>query len=261
MTKKTTKNRVTNEPPILFSSEMVRSILSGRKTQTRRIVTANNSTVNGWPAGSMWNKLSFDKAVIKAKSDLMVVLLGEANAEPDVHILAPVESDEAWHRVRPKYEVGMNLWVKEGHYRNGQWFKNGMSKSGKQKWRFESESNAPERICFECPEHLAKRPESGWYKRSSLFMPHWASRITLKIESVRVERLQEISAVDAIAEGMHLNGAGWHWNKNEPYSTCYGFAIAAYKALWESINGKGSWALNPYVWKLEFSVTKQKGTK
>lgn len=208
----------------------------------------------------MWNKLSFDKAVIKAKSDLMVVLLGEANTEPDVHILAPVESDEAWHRVRPKYEVGMNLWVKEGHYRNGQWFKNGMSKSGKQKWRFESESNAPERICFECPEHLAKRPESGWYKRSSLFMPRWASRIILKIESVRVERLQDIyyNPDDCLAEGINrITNRAYQAHSSQSHD----YAWQAYKELWESINGKGSWALNPYVWKIEFSVTKQKGTR
>jgi hypothetical protein len=82
--------------------------------------------------------------------------------------------------------------------------------------------------------------ESPW--RSPIHMPRWASRITLEVVSVRVERLQEISREDCIAEGIQ--------------HTFKGYEISGlqheYAALWESINGKGSWAANPFVWVVEF---------
>ncbi len=79
--------------------------------------------------------------------------------------------------------------------------------------------------------------------RSSIHMPRWASRITLEVTGVRVERLQDISAEDCIAEGI--------------VSTLRGHDAACdlrdqYRALWEQINGSGSWALNPFVWVTEF---------
>jgi hypothetical protein len=86
--------------------------------------------------------------------------------------------------------------------------------------------------------------------RPSIHMPRWASRITLEIESVRVERLQEISEEDAQAEGVASCGV------------CYGKKILPststgrerYTALWEHINGPGSWAENPWVWAVTFRV-------
>lgn len=78
-------------------------------------------------------------------------------------------------------------------------------------------------------------PPAGLWK-PSIFMPRWASRITLEIVRIRVERLQDISAADAQAEGI------------KKVST----ARLSYCALWESINGKGSWAKNPWVWVIEF---------
>lgn len=85
--------------------------------------------------------------------------------------------------------------------------------------------------------------------RPSMFMPRWASRITLLLKAVRVERLNEISEADAIAEG-----CGWntyqdqHGERMEP--------IEAFAALWERINGPGSWDLNPWVWVLSYERVK-----
>ena len=79
-------------------------------------------------------------------------------------------------------------------------------------------------------------------------MPRWASRITLEITSVRVERLQEISEADAQAEGVTdtsaliLDRAG----------KTQGGPIAEYAVFWESINGPGSWDANPWVWAIGF---------
>lgn len=96
--------------------------------------------------------------------------------------------------------------------------------------------------------------------RPSIFMPRWASRITLEIESVRVERLNAISAEDAIAEGIRIEkGSGlidgedcYMMTTNSGYMRGPLGAIHAYMDLWQSINGKGSWDLNPWVWVIQF---------
>jgi hypothetical protein len=77
---------------------------------------------------------------------------------------------------------------------------------------------------------------SQW--KPSIHMPRWASRITLEVVSVRVERLQDISRVDAIAEGCC-----------DPDSST---PKLAFEMLWQSINGPGSWEANPWVWVVEF---------
>jgi hypothetical protein len=89
----------------------------------------------------------------------------------------------------------------------------------------------------------------GLKKTPSIFMPRWASRITLEITGVRVERLQDISEFDARAEGVGLwciPGYQKHGAKGE-YDT-----VDLYSMLWKKINGADSWKLNPWVWVLEF---------
>jgi hypothetical protein len=84
-----------------------------------------------------------------------------------------------------------------------------------------------------------------------MFMPRWASRITLEIVSVRSERLQEISEEDALAEGITC-GCGNHQD-------CYNSNVDVFRKLWESINGDKTgrtWADNPFVWRIEFKVVK-----
>ena len=90
------------------------------------------------------------------------------------------------------------------------------------------------------------QPGYGRY-RPPMFMPRWASRITLEITAVRIERLQDISEADAIAEGAPWAACG---------SPQEGSHKAGYAALWESINGTGSWAANPLVWVVEFKRVK-----
>lgn len=101
--------------------------------------------------------------------------------------------------------------------------------------------------------------------RPGMFMPRWASRITLEVTAVRVELLQAISEADAIAEGIDRgeNFPGWYrgplpgdsaglqeYGRNFKIPTA--FARLAYRALWESINGTGSWDANPWVWVVSF---------
>ena len=86
--------------------------------------------------------------------------------------------------------------------------------------------------------------DSGKWK-PSIFMPRWASRITLEITAVRVERVQEIGNDDAKTEGADpAQGVGWAC-KDTTYQV-------GFKMLWQSINGYDSWDANPWVWVVEF---------
>jgi hypothetical protein len=102
----------------------------------------------------------------------------------------------------------------------------------------------------------------GFKRRPSIHMPRWASRILLEIVSVRVERLQEISEADSIAEGINCypfrpdDGfpicSGYTHEENDDRCMLWATAKLAYLKLWESINGPDSWAANPWVWVIEF---------
>lgn len=86
--------------------------------------------------------------------------------------------------------------------------------------------------------------------RPSIHMPRWASRIDLEVTGVRVERLQDISEADAMAEGIRCTGQCSYWwdgMQGDPHRT----AADAFRALWESINGPDSWTANPWVWVVE----------
>ena len=102
--------------------------------------------------------------------------------------------------------------------------------------------------------YAATEDRGGLPWRPSIHMPRWASRITLEITSVRMERLQDIDLADALAEGISdtgaliLDSAG-----NEQ-----GGPIAEYAVLWEQINGPGSWDANPWVWVVEFKAIEAK---
>lgn len=101
-------------------------------------------------------------------------------------------------------------------------------------------------------EHAAnwQLPHESAYWRPSIHMPRWASRITLEIESVRVERLHEITEEDAKAEGVTL-GEDRSWAHREA-GLEYKPHVIAFSSLWQSINGKGSWDANPWVWVIQF---------
>jgi len=102
----------------------------------------------------------------------------------------------------------------------------------------------------------------GWKRRPSIHMPRWASRIDLEITGVRVERLQDISEADAIAEGIQrpedmsresIEAMDvWAEGAERSAFNALNQPVAQYRRLWEQINGSGSWAANPWVWCVEF---------
>lgn len=215
------------ERPILFSAPMVRAILDGRKTQTRRI--------SKWPGGT--------------------------------------------HRMHCPYGVpGDRLWVRETF---------GFSHQ-------DDDINRTERVVFypaggpmhltdagvdrlkRCrsgvlmqPNHFVRSPQR---MRPSIHMPRWASRLLLEVVDARVERLQAISEMDAIAEGIERMPCScspterrdrcWHSPHGthfRDYSEPPGFDCVSpsfsFRTLWESINGADAWSANPWVWVVSFRRT------
>ena len=188
------------ERPILFSGPMVRAILDGSKTQTRRTFK-----------GTTEHKGPYNPAYMEAHQ--------QANG---------------WGSICPHGTPGDRLWVRET------W----AVQHGFDAW---TPRHIPRgaRIYYSATADL-KGPcgVGGLRCRPSIFMPRWASRILLEITDVRVQRLQEISEGDARAEGAigALNDSiGDNWCARE-----------AFAALWESINGTGSWHANPWVWAITF---------
>ena len=95
--------------------------------------------------------------------------------------------------------------------------------------------------------YAATEDRGGLLWRPSIHMPRWASRITLEITDVRVERLQSISTADALAEGVNVHPS----HHGKPCTSLYS-PVQAYRDLWEQINGPGSWDANPWVWVVSF---------
>ena len=206
------------ERPILFSGPMVRAILSGQKTQTRRIIkqaTGPSLSVN------------MDDETGAAE---LSWLYGDGPGY-EVH--------EAIKRVVCPYgRPGDRLWVRET------WADDVEAQWEPQKrgtfYRADDDSDAIKADCLDCGIPFAWRP--------SIHMPRWRSRILLEITGVRVQRLQDINEADAQAEGCALECM-------TPTGDDSGSAIygpGGFLALWESINGPGSWNANPWVWVVEF---------
>lgn len=214
------------ERPILFSAPMVRALLAGTKTQTRRMVKPQpeaRNTVFNPPDGewAWWHK----------KLDAGHLHTGRAAIERLMEPLCPYG------------KPGDRLWVRETFAKiDGQ----------TQPW-----IETDYRATYTHGDRLGD--SLGIKKRwtPAIHMPRSASRITLKITAVRVERLQEISEADCRAEGIrehHLNGVR-HWDNGTGVLMIGTGGVRidhAYRSLWESINGAGSWDVNPWVWVIEF---------
>ena len=213
--------------PILFSGPMIRAILDGRKTMTRRVMRCQPS--------EDWIPTHY--------TEIHKMENGEPNPNKVIG-WGPCNSDGDEGYPCPYGQVGDRLWVRETHYRFGQWRKDGLTKSRKQRWIFIGSDDPVAH--FSIPETMVptSRSEIGWHKRPSIFMPRWASRITLEITSVRVERLQDITHADVCAEGFKMQGVVKGWDQ-------------VFARSWDALNAKRkggiyAWAKNPWVWMIEF---------
>lgn len=140
----------------------------------------------------------------------------------------------------PHGQVGDRLWVRETF---SQVVNLGVDKNG---------NIASELFSYNYKADLTA-PIGGYWK-SPRFMPRSASRITLEITNVHVERLHEITEEDALAEGITKTNLGFSYCENSYYAS----AKEAYESLWKSINGVQSWLDNPWVWVITFKVVEIK---
>lgn len=187
------------DKPILFSGPMVRALLAGTKTQTRR-------SLNPQPVQNSAGLWTWQRAGVSVQGEGLELALAQ------------------------RIGMGDRLWVRESllAHSNDQGFRwYGYAADGKDVW-----------------------PQAAWYKERnnipSIHMPRWASRLTLAVTDVRVERLQDISEADALAEGIeripYPEYGEWGWPQRK------------YHELWNRINGDGAWEANPWVAAYSFTV-------
>lgn len=155
---------------------------------------------------------------------------------------------------------GDRLWVRETFFAWGRWETRFSAKKGRDEWHFIDMTLETGNSYLYAADGVRDtqafiKRRSGvlpmYWKRPAIFMPRAASRITLEITGVRVERLQDISEADAIAEGCGMSCS----LMDESYAPIYTYR-EGYKQLWETINGPNSWAENPWVWVVEFRSVK-----
>ncbi len=235
------------ERPILFSAPMVRAILDSTKTQTRRVLRPQ-------PPGSTTDVMTWHHPDDERKG-AHFWSWGPDPANPGRDYIQP-----DWAVPCPYGEPGDRLWVRE-KWRIGSW-DDGCGfwidyRDGPRKERVEcNDVDLAYRLIEQTGEDLRRcnfQPTNGtmyeWKPgqsplrwRPSIHMPRWASRITLEITAVRVERLQDISEADALAEG--VSAIMDEMRRATPRCD--------FQALWQSINGPDSWDANPWVFVIEF---------
>lgn len=213
--------------PILFSGPMVRALLDGRKTQTRRVL---------------------------ADSHVCDDISSESAEDLELRGWVGFSNGEALGAARVRFAVGDRLWVREtwtARMTHG--------------WTI---ANARSRMFDEEILYAADAVDGidGWWP--SIHMPREFSRLTLTVSDVRVQRLQDISEDDAIAEGIEKDHAvgmpgvwGWHdyLRGDDIAKRHFGCPRESYRTLWDSLNAKRGfgWNVNPWIVALTFDVARR----
>lgn len=205
------------EHPILFSTPMVKAILDGTKTQTRRVIK--------YPSFGKYKSNESDWDVVVEGSKVFIT--SKDGIVFDTKCGRHSKGMQDRLIICPYGQVGDTLWVRETYgvldYDQSLIYKADCDDEG-----------------LDVANDLLK-----W--RPSIHMPRWASRITLKIKSINVERVQDITEADAIAEGVYSDSGFGIFDIS---------ARVLFKSLWNSINSKRGygWDVNPWVWVIEFEV-------
>jgi hypothetical protein len=208
------------ERPIIFNGEMVRAILDGRKTQTRRVV---KGIALEWLTPNMFTP--------------------EYVASPDNH-LCPygIPGDRLWVKETFTLESSLEVGPYDPPFHDGRPLKK-YNDEARGEWWEQPHYRATDPI----PELEIGTGDPGVKWKPSIHMPRWASRITLEIVKVRLSKIRETSPMDAISEGIERS------EELESFNRAH-VEIARFRNLWDSINAKRgfSWDANPWVWVIEF---------
>jgi hypothetical protein len=236
--------------PIIFSAPMVRALLDGRKTMTRRVLTPANAKFGSAPR-EFWAHADFAKArtdgVLSSGMYLHVPCHSDEDKNQNIVGVDCFRCDEmGWsttvHRLWPKVKAGDRFWVRE---------------SCRAEELSSDNSDGVRYLADDAWRQIEDRQEAAdqWidlfhYRGNSggnvgkiappIHMPRWASRLTLTVTGVKVERLAEISEEDAMAEGM--TGAT---------------PTSQFADLWRALHGPDAWAANPWVCVVSFTVEKR----
>lgn len=209
------------ERPIIFSAPMVRALLEGRKTQTRRVLK---------PQFPDW---------VKEAGFTCFTPEGHASGRGIYVDEQGLDHGPAEKFVRLPYAVGDRLWCREA-------------------WRTCAERDAvaplslpgDTPLLFECDDPERANTLALWGRlRAAMHMPRRYSRLTLTVTDVRVQRLQEISEDDAAAEGVRRTYAGGEWGEEG--------LIEDFADLWNSLHGPAAWDANPWICALTFTVERR----
>jgi hypothetical protein len=217
--------------PILFSAPMVRAILAGTKAQTRRVVR--------------------DQTAVRAASGGPELWTGFMGWQPADAVLDDPSLNSNKAAKCPYGMPGDRLWVREAF---------------RPIYPQDPGYNGGQPIAYDYRATYTQGDRLGdalgikrrW--KPSIHMPRWASRITLEITGVRVERLKDISEADAIAEGIDRIGGptsctpwkNYGLEAGAPHAMTCASPVTSYATLWTSINGPESWDANPWVWVVAF---------
>ncbi|HCD1613392.1 TPA: hypothetical protein NBH86_001131 [Serratia marcescens] len=218
------------ERPVIFNSEMVRAILDGRKTQTRRAMKVQPES-SGFGLRFITESLN--------NRDTGKYFWSQSDA-------CGINKTRSKPFPCPFGQVGDRLWVREtwadvnhdGHPAIAYRADGGLRAIGEDDGE-EEDPNLEKYWFAQWYADLISGAEGSW--RPSIHMPRWASRIALEITAVRVERLNDISDGDAIREGCSA--------ADMKSGDCVADVFAR---LWSSIYGEESWGDNPWVWVIEF---------
>lgn len=210
--------------PILFNTEMVRAILDGRKTCTRRVV-----------------KYKYDNTQMEVKTDKYGSRLIEIQCDVEGETYGKNSDGSTWRRLRPfiekkpPYSRGDILYVRETW---GEGYEDGT-------YIYRADDKLADLPTFKELSKLIYHP--------SIHMPKEAARIWLKVTNVRVERLQEITEDGAKAEGANWkNGQNVGWEEKMKRTATERFAEIWNSTIKKSDLDRYGWAANPWVWAIEF---------
>lgn len=212
-----------------FAADSILGILSGTKTQTRRVIEPQPD-YDGLPVRIHWKN-------------------GKGWDGRQFHNVTP-----RWAKVIDRKVTFARLWVREF------WIQGWENGAGGWSCIPPTGQDLPDRVFYRATDRIdgrADEPQLPW--KAPRTMPRWASRLTLEVVEIRAEPVQEISEADALAEGVKHVGMGVHVGAQQPHVN----PVKAYRDLWNSINAKRGfgWDTNPYCWVISFKRLAQQERK
>lgn len=221
-------------------SAMVRQIMADKKTTTSRLITSTNSLVDGYRVSAKtWKEYDFDFSADWIKVHEGWSIGGNPGPFLKVPARGMIMGGDTVHRIYPLLnpafyvnEGGLGLWVREKFQ-----YKMGIHEEGNKYW------------------YAADSDNENFRYKPSIHMPFTACRLFLKVTGFKAQRIQDISAEDAIAEGIETYGTGWkdysHPDKLLPICIKKELPVESFRTLWETVH-PGSWQRNDWVWSPRF---------